>query len=364
LCGGSYNGAIVNLNAECEGDSLHFILTNIGDETMAESLKYIVIEDGIMTYENVSNPLAPSESMTVSVPGNGSTWRLEAEQEAAYPGEELPVLSVEGCTTDSSFSTGFVGQFSANENPSYIDVDCTVNQGAYDPNDKQGFPVGYGENHYIKPRTTIEYMIRFQNTGTDTAFHVAIRDTLSTWFDITSIEPGVSSHHYTWSVTGSNILLFDFPNILLPDSNVNQAGSQGFVRFRIRLKDATPLETDIFNSAAIYFDFNEPIITNTTQHRVGENFVSVSAWQPVRPNYKVTIAPHPLQDVSRLTINNAPENGNYRLRVFDLQGKLVSEKASDMPAFDLQRYDLVPGMYFFDITLDGAPAGSGKLLVH
>lgn len=363
-CDNNYTGAVVNLQANCAGDSLHFIITNVGDETMAEELKYIVIEDGIMTLDGMSNPLAPSQSMTVSLPGNGSTWRLEAEQEATYPGEDLPILSVEGCTTDSSFSTGFVGQFAVNDNPSYIDVDCSVNQGSYDPNDKQGFPIGYGNARYIKPGTEIEYTIRFQNTGTDTAFTVAIRDTLSQWLDLTSVEVGASSHNYRWSVAGPNILTFDFPDILLPDSNVNQAGSQGFIRFRLRPKAITPLETDIFNRAAIYFDFNDPVITNTTQHRIGLNFVSVSVWQPVRKQYDVTIAPHPLQNVSWLTVENAPESGDYRLRVYDAQGKMVTEKQSDQARFELQRYDMRPGMYFFEIILDGASAGSGKLLVH
>lgn len=362
-CDNSYNGAVVNLQANCTGDSLHFILTNVGDETMAESLQYIVIEDGIMTFDGMSNPLAPSESMTVSLPGNGSTWRLEAQQEATYPGEGLPVLSVEGCPSDSSFSTGFVSQFAVNDNPSYIDVDCSVNQGSYDPNDKQGFPVGYGTAHHIKPDTEIEYTIRFQNTGTDTAFHVAIRDTLSPWLDLTSVEVGASSHPYRWSVMGTNVLTFDFPNILLPDSNVNQAGSQGFIRFRLHPKANTPLETDIFNRAAIYFDFNEPVITNTTQHRIGLNFVSVSSWQPVRTNYEVSIAPHPLQNTSWLTVKNAPESGDYRLRVYDTMGKMVIEKQSNQASFELHRHNMTPGLYFFEIILDGTPAGSGKLMV-
>jgi len=363
-CDNSYNGAIVALQANCENDSLVFILTNVGAETMAEELKYIVIEDGIMTYDGFSAPLAPSESMTVSLPRNGSTWRLEAEQEATYPEEELPILSVEGCTDNAPFSTGFVAQFATNDNPSYIDVDCSMNQGAYDPNDKQGFPIGYGASHYIKPGMEIEYTIRFQNTGTDTAFNVAIRDTLSQWLDLTSVEVGASSHDYRWSVMGANVLLFDFPNILLPDSNVNQELSNGFIRFRVRPRETTPLETDIFNSAAIYFDFNEPIITNTTQHRIGLNFVSVSAWQPIRPSFEVTIAPHPLQNISWLTVKNAPESGDYRLQVYDTQGKMVTEKQSDQARFELQRNDMNPGLYFFEIILNGAPAGSGKLMVH
>jgi len=75
------------------------------------------------------------------------------------------------------------------------------------------------------------------------------------------------------------------------------------------MRDSTPLETDILNNAAIYFDFNEPVITNTTQHRVGINFVTVGAWSPVRPSFGVTIAPHPLQTAVGCICRAPPTTG-------------------------------------------------------
>ncbi|MCB0556652.1 MAG: hypothetical protein KDD02_24110, partial [Phaeodactylibacter sp.] len=64
-------------------------------------------------------------------------------------------------------------------------------------NDKQGFPRGYGDEHYIYPGTDLEYLVRFQNTGNDTAFLVVIRDTLSEFLDIATVRPGAASHPYT-----------------------------------------------------------------------------------------------------------------------------------------------------------------------
>jgi hypothetical protein len=55
-----------------------------------------------------------------------------------------------------------------------------------------------------------------------------------------------------------------FDNILLPDSNVNEPESHGYVKFTIELKDSIPQDTKIENFAGIYFDFNDPVITNTT----------------------------------------------------------------------------------------------------
>ncbi len=53
---------------------------------------------------------------------------------------------------------------------------------AYDPNDKQVFPIGYTEAHYIADDEQLEYLIRFQNTGNAPATDVLLRDTFDrTW---------------------------------------------------------------------------------------------------------------------------------------------------------------------------------------
>jgi hypothetical protein len=69
-------------------------------------------------------------------------------------------------------------------------------------------------------------------------------------------------------VLTGGIVKFNFPNINLPDSLSDEAGSKGFVRFKVKLKDNLPLGTTIENTAYIYFDFNAPIITNTTVNTI------------------------------------------------------------------------------------------------
>ena len=359
-----WSGAEVAVRSECVSDSLHFILKNTGIGPMTNTLNYIVIEDGIMGLQGMAPPLGVGDSMLVSVPANGSTWRIEATQANYFPGLSIPVLSVEGCSTTSSFSMGYVQQFATNDADPFIDVDCTTNIGSYDPNDKQGLPLGYGAAHYIRPNTDIEYLVRFQNTGTDTAFSVVVRDTLAPWLDPTSVRPGGSSHDYQFSVHGNGILVFDFQNILLPDSNVNEAASHGYIKFRVSQRADVPLETDIRNQAAIYFDFNEPVLTNTTIHRVGLNFLVVGLWQPEQPDYHVQIAPHPLRDASWLEVQGLPEQGDYRLRLYDATGRPVREMSSASPRFRVEKAGLPGGMYMFRVDLDGAPVGRGVMSVQ
>ena len=52
-------------------------------------------------------------------------------------------------------------------------------------------------------------------------------------------------------------------NIMLPDSNVNEAASHGFIRFRVKPVSTLTLGNTVPNKAAIYFDYNTPVVTNT-----------------------------------------------------------------------------------------------------
>jgi hypothetical protein len=55
-----------------------------------------------------------------------------------------------------------------------------------------------------------------------------------------------------------------FENILLPDSTTDEPNSHGAVGFRIRPVEPLLPGTVLANTAQIYFDFNAPIVTNTS----------------------------------------------------------------------------------------------------
>jgi len=97
----------------------------------------------------------------------------------------------------------------------------------------------------------------------DTAFRVSIIDTLSPWLNINTLIPLVASHTFKTDIIGSNILNFVFDPIALPDSNVSEPNSHGYVTFKIRPKFSTPKGAVISNFADIYFDYNAAVRTNT-----------------------------------------------------------------------------------------------------
>ncbi|HRH69430.1 MAG TPA: FG-GAP-like repeat-containing protein [Flavobacteriales bacterium] len=136
---------------------------------------------------------------------------------------------------------------------------------AFDPNDKLVTPQGYGTAGAVDIDTDwLTYTIRFQNTGTDTAMSVVLTDHLDTDLDPESMQVLGASHPLTQiMVETDQRAMFRFDNIMLPDSGADQLASNGFVKYRVKTRANRPNLTPISNQAAIYFDFNVPVLTNT-----------------------------------------------------------------------------------------------------
>lgn len=137
---------------------------------------------------------------------------------------------------------------------------------SYDPNDKSVTPAGTGPLHVVDHDIErLTYTVRFQNTGNAPAYDVVIRDVLSGHLDHTSLHVLASSHTLSdVHIEGAGEAVFRFDGIQLPDSVSDEPGSHGFVVFSIAPHRDLPNGTAIENSVAIHFDFNEPVITNTT----------------------------------------------------------------------------------------------------
>ncbi len=140
-------------------------------------------------------------------------------------------------------------------------ANATIIRGSFDPNDKVATP-------QLTPTQVangdwIEYTIRFQNTGNDTAVNVVLADTLSSL-----LQPGyfnvISTSHpsnITYHIN-NNIVYFEFLNINLPDSATNYSGSQGWITFKVKPLLGITDGTYINNKASIYFDYNKSVQTN------------------------------------------------------------------------------------------------------
>jgi len=357
----NWSGANLEARVTCQDTTVHFELENTGTAP-SQPLDYIIIVDDVVLMQG-EETYDVDELLTIEQPANGQTWRIESQQEPGHPFSTVALAFAEGCGGFGSL--GFVNQFSVNGITPSTDRFCLENIGAYDPNDKQGFPRGYGDDNRIAPGQDLEYLIRFQNTGTDTAFTVRIADTLSTWLDPASIVPGASSHLYSWSLSGEGIVTFLFENILLPDSNTNLAGSQGFVSFRIRQREQVPLNTVILNSAAIYFDFNAPVITNETRHTIGVDILN-DAPVPAKPltaEASVQVSPNPATDEAIFRLRRGAFQG-HRMMVTDAVGRVVHSGTANGDVYRWRVQGLPRGWYAWQV-LDGKgkQVEAGKIIL-
>ncbi|MFN8301487.1 MAG: T9SS type A sorting domain-containing protein [Saprospiraceae bacterium] len=357
----SWDGSNLEVSALCTGSSAEFKIINTGSD-MTDATDYVIIEDQIILMTgNIQLNGAADSVITIPNP-DGHSFYLRTRQRPGHPVGGEPSAALNACGGTGGPNLALQLPF---DNPApAIATHCDEVIGSYDPNDKRGFPLGWQEEHYIEPGQPIDYTIRFQNTGNDTAFLVVIRDTLSEMLDIASLRPGSSSHPYELEFEG-NALKFIFPDILLPDSTVNEPASHGFVRFQINPRSDLPSGALVENDAAIYFDYNEPVITNTCFHTVGQPLISVNVETPRRANgFAVRVMPNPLGEEAMLQIEDAAPESVFRLLMYDAQGHPVRFEQFSGSAYVFQRKNLPSGYYFYQLMrADGKMVG-GKIIVR
>lgn len=363
-----WGGANIQVDATCLGDSIRVVLRNVGGGMMAP-LNYLVYEDNIMLRNNTFI-LGAGQSQNFQFEATGLTYRIEAQQPIGFPtllGDSIVARVIERCNGVGTL--GLVTSLPNYDGSPFLDIDCRENIGAYDPNDKRGFPSGVGAANYITKENELDYHIRFQNTGTDTAFTVVIIDTIHPALDIRTLRTGASSHNYTMDVYGENnqIVAFTFDNIMLVDSNANEPLSHGFVQFTIDQKANNPLGTIINNEAAIYFDFNAPIFTNTTLHTVGENFIQVvviSTEELEKEAIAVKVIPNPFRDHAVIQVEGLEASDALQLQVFNVMGQQVVNLQGNQNSFEINRGTLEAGVYVFRIVEEGQLKATGKFIIR
>lgn len=371
-----WDQAIIQALGKCDGDTtISLSVKNVGTGALSTELDYIIVEDIVMLVSPSSsgyNPFADldiQEEQTLwSGPANGKTYRLIAEQTPCYPGVSIPTAAVEGCLNDTSSATvslGYYTMFPNDDADAFVSTDCqeSFESDYHQPSFlKRGHPKGYDVPHYVDPTTDLEFLIHFQNTGTDTVHQVIIRDTLSGWLDPTTVHPGTASHPYDFELYGPGIVQFTIPNLnLYPDGSGN---SEGYVKFRVSQQPSLPCGTQILNTAAIYFDFNAPVVTNQTYHTVCEDSLFLPSVATKDIHYSganVRVFPNPFTQSATFEITGV-QASNYRLELYDNQGRLVFNHFYPHPTFRLFQHQLPTGALYYRLAADGRPVASGKII--
>ncbi|OFX34249.1 MAG: hypothetical protein A2X08_02320 [Bacteroidetes bacterium GWA2_32_17] len=342
----------LNIDGYCQNDSIYFVVTNTGvfgngDMDCFSPVRIYI--DGVYTTLD-SIQLVGGDNIVFAFAGDGRTWRLEADQHPLHPGNSHPNATVEACGDTSNWTSNLVNVFPPDDADPVVDIYCGVVTGSYDPNDKTGYPTGVTTEHYIMPNQQLQYVIRFQNTGTDTAFTIVVRDTLDMNLDIFSVIPGVASHNYNFQMYGPHVLEWTFYNILLPDSNHNEAGSHGFVTYTVNQNNNLPNNTKIYNSADIYFDYNAPVITNQTVHTVNDMIQTVLQVKPVNANKfsNILVYPNPAKNELNIVTNKDLIGKEYQL--CDIYGRKIITGKLTKELTKLSVGKLADGIYILQVN--------------
>lgn len=333
----------VSLNTESifrAGNSAYInaYVTNNSSQPLPDTLQ-VVIPAGVYYLSAVPSPS--------SVNGRTLKWSL-----ANLATDDMLAISIHlylssSLGTSTSFTASIAEPSDANPADNTDTLLVRVVR-AYDPNVKS-----INRPEFTTARKDWIYTVAFQNTGTSYAQDVLIVDGIDPLLDPATFKVLNSSHPLTnVSWESYNQVHFRFDNIYLPDSGHNQGASHGFITYAINPRKTVHVGDQISNTAAIFFDYNPPVYTNTTRNFITEAPLDAGA-PPITRSSFFSAFPNPT--TGTLTIRSASAG---EATLYDMQGRslmqlpvVAGEKRVRLPD------GLAPGIYL----LQGRSTGGENL---
>lgn len=230
-------------------------------------------------------------------------------------------------------------------NPTTTSSICGKNFGSWDPNYKDAIVRGRSSESFESTDKKIEYVIHFQNTGTDTAFEISILDQLDSklvWSSVKSID---ASHPYSYSISPKGILEIKFSNIQLPDSNINEPKSHGYFKYSAQPSKNLEPGNVIHNIAEIYFDKNLSISTNDAFVRMS---LSTQATNYV-DDQLLYAAPVPAKEKVFIRLPNHFINDKLKINISNIESKSILNLDFCGETLVISRNELTSGIYFVTV---------------
>ncbi len=241
--------------------------------------------------------------------------------------------------TDQVCLSAAVSILPGDNNPSNNNVGgCYPVYASWDPNSKEVSPSGNVDT--TQPWLT--YTIHFQNTGSASATNIHVDDTIDVaHLDISTFQLLAYSSLPKVQIQNNGAVRFTFSNINLPDSSTGFAASQGYVQYKIKLIDGVPVNTQISNTASVYFDLNPAVVTNTTLNTV---VLPTGITPPLRgEELSMKIYPNPANTTLYIKVTGlAPET----MKLYTVTGQEVYTGKFE-PEIDVSK--LSAGAYFVEV---------------
>lgn len=268
----------------------------------------------------------------------------------------IPVVTLDSFLTNSVSITTVTGDATPENNTAGSAEEIV---GSYDPNDKME---AHGRDILVSSFTADEYLyytIRFENTGTASAINIRIKDILDNKLDENSVEMVKASHSYTLDRI-DNRLSWHFENILLPPTIQNPTASHGYIHFRVIPMAGYAVGDIIPNTAAIYFDFNPAIVTNTFEtHFVNELGIEEQLSQGF------TVYPNPANTRVSISLQRNLNDSISEIAIYDLVGKNIKNIKPETSSRDedIDISNIAAGIYLIEVKAGSAKAVK-KLIIR
>ncbi|QEE50873.1 T9SS type A sorting domain-containing protein [Flavobacterium alkalisoli] len=313
------------------------LLQNLGNTTLNGAVT-LEFDDTIMAYDS-SSPMMNLTGNTLDVYYTNLEPFTPQYVDVYFTVFTPPTVNAGDILNLVANVTAVEGDDNLSNNVDDLDLEV-VN--SWDPND-----IACREGEYITEEQAdgyLHYLIRFQNTGNADAVNIRVEDILDDKFDVSTFQPIASSHDYRIEIE-NNTVQFIFDNINLPGEEINEPESHGYISYRIKPMSNVQLGDTFEATAGIYFDFNEPIVTNTATTTIQSLGIAQNS------KGLFTLYPNPAKNI--VNIDFAKNTANtVSISVSDISGKTVLAKniSNGENSFDVS--SLTSGMYFVNIKAD------------
>jgi uncharacterized repeat protein (TIGR01451 family) len=340
---GAWLDAVSRYNPNTQ--QIRIVLRNRGDN-MTDSVPY-----GLRKFTNTQLILARIGKVKLAA-GDSLAMLVDADE---FTTTGLNVGQTLNCPLGTS---GSLVHFGRNDSKAYLAfwdgwlsrqtfTACPPFRFSYDPNEKLVEP----SVPFVDPGTMLDYTIHFENYGNDTAFSVVVVDSLPAGVLPETFEFMGSSHPCRIDLSGNTekaVLTFAFIPIKLAAKKQDSTLSKGQLSFRIRLRDGLEPGSEHQNRAFIFFDRNEPIITNFAVTRITPPDVPTGVdGLKTNPNRNMTVFPNPNRGDFEIQVPAGFENSTLRiLYATGLEVKRLTGGAQKAHSVK----DLPPGVYFIQVA--------------
>lgn len=222
------------------------VVRNVGTETLADVEVTLSFDDLMQQFVSANQtPGTTTANSLTFVVGNVQPFQI-TEIDVTMHTFPSPTVEDGDLLNFTAEVMPVVNDYTPDDNI-YDLVQVVVNTS--DSNKKQ---VLQGEELYIDNIDEyLDYVIRFQNTGTTNAVNMRILDTLHPNLDWNTFVPVSVSHDYSIRITNGNRVEFTFDNINLSNEATNEPESHGFVAYKIKPKNDIQVGDVISGNAAI-----------------------------------------------------------------------------------------------------------------